>query len=295
MTQPSPDHNLVGYLAKATEYGQEILHNPEAIQKVVIVDPVTGKEAQVETNGGQAINIQDQHSRALDMMVFAGEGIPTTLTVATVIDDYTITIADTTNYVDGNMIGVYTITGEDFTFFQQIGPPVGNVITLDRPMDHEYPIGSLSITGNHHMNVNGSVTPQIFQIGPIPPGSDIEIDITRIMGYIEDDADMDDAKFGGIAALTRGLQLRITNGATHNLWNAKTNGEIALICFDANYTPKAKQGLYGYRFRSTYAGQSKHGVTLRLEPEDILEIIIQDDLTDLTDFMMMVQGHLVTD
>ena len=80
------------------------------------------------------------------------------------------------------------------------------------------------------------------------------------------------------------------------IWNAKTNGELALICAsDFYYTDKAPAGQNGARFRNTFSGQDKHGVTIRLAPGETLELVVQDDLTLLSVFNMMAQGHFVTD
>ncbi len=252
---------------------------------VHIISPLEGENLPVA--------VQDQHTRSLDLKFRRSTAPPTTLSVAAAPNDRTITVANTTGLIPGAHI-IITSGGAGY-FYQgaQVGVVAGNVVTLDTPIDRDYPIGSTVLPGSDNLNVDGSVTTQIFQIGPV--GSTIDVDLTRIMGYIESIVEMDDAKFGGIAGgLAYGIALRTKNGFYTNLWNAKTNGEIALLCFDANYTPKAKQGFYGYRFRNTYAGPSKHGVTIRLLPYETLEILIQDDLTGLSTFHMMAQGHLVT-
>ena len=255
----------------------------------------TEQLACVESNGGLAVNIQDQHTRAIDLKFIQGLATPTTLTVEAVEGDTTITVALTTGYVDGVSVGVFT-AGGDFYFGQQVGAVAGNVVTLDTPIDITYPIGSTSLPASHHLNVSGTLaTPEIFQVGPVGGGTGVDIDITRVMGNITDGLAMDDGKFGGINALTNGCVLRRNNGVITNIWNVKSNGEIGLLCFDGAYTEKAPAGENGYRFRNTYAGQSKHGVTIRLEPGDTLEVLIQDDLTGLTDFQMMAQGHIVGD
>ena len=92
--------------------------------------------------------------------------------------------------------------------------------------------------------------------------------------------------------MTNGIVLRVSNGVKTNIWNAKTNADLALLGFDFIYPDKIPAGTYSARFRITYNGQDKHGVTLRLEPGDTLELIVQDDLTDLDLFYMMGQGHL---
>jgi hypothetical protein len=264
--------NLVGYLGKATRWGREIW-------------------APLESNGGVPVNIQDQHSRAFDLH-FAKQVVETTLAVAATPGDTALTLTSATSFANDLTINV--TDGVSYPFFGiQVGAPSGNIITLDRPVDHAIISGTPVYAGSHHLEVNGSVTPQIFQVGPI--GTTYEVDVTRILGYIQDDVVMDDVKFGGITRLTNGVQLRKNNDAFENLWNMKSNGEIALHCFDAQYTDKAPAGSYGYRFRNTFAGQDKHGVTLRLEAGDILEVMVQDDLTGLEQFLMMAQGHLVTD
>lgn len=262
------------------------------IRKFFITDETTGKTAAVETNGGLAVNIQDQHSLALDLRFIQAQGPPTTLSVQANPDDKTITVVSTTNFVAGNTVGIFSDTGF-FYFGKQIGAPAGNVISLDTPVDRMFIIGSNVLTAIDNLNVDGSITTQIFQIGPI--GQDIEVDITRIMGYIEDSVSMDDSRFGGLAPLTNGIVFRHNNTVINNLWNIKSNGDFGLLCFDFSYTDKAPAGNYGMRFRNTYAGPSKHGVTIRLMPSDILQLLIQDDLTGLVKFNMMAQGHLVTD
>lgn len=141
------------------------------------------------------------------------------------------------------------------------------------------------------MAVNGAVTTQVFQIGPT--GGVIEVDVTRLMGYLQSGTAMDDSLFGSLGALTYGIVLRHKNGTTQNIWNAKTNGEMALLCYDFTYTTKAPAGQFGARFRNSYGGQDKHGVTIRLDPGDTLELLVQDDLTGLGVFNMIAQGHIV--
>lgn len=253
---------------------------------VSIVDPL-------ESNGAIPVNIQDQHSRALDIPFVKANAPPTNLSINSTIGDLNITVTSTTGFIDDSVIII--ASGENFYIGRQLGSVSGNVVTLDTPLDFNYSSGSLVFAGNYHMNVDGSITPQIFQVGPIGKSVELELDITRVMGYFQDNVVMDDAKFGGINALTNGIILRRNDGFMTNYWNAKTNGELALMTFDFQYTDKAPAGSYGARFRNTFAGQDKHGVTIRLEPGDILEIIIQDDLSELEDFIMMAQGHVVTD
>ncbi len=108
------------------------------------------------------------------------------------------------------------------------------------------------------------------------------------------DAAVGDSNFGHLSELASGVVLRVNGDVINNIWDVKTNGDLGLLCFDAAYTTKAPSGSFGYRFRNTYAGQAKHGVVLRLLAGDVLEVLIQDNLSTLESFKMMAQGHVAT-
>lgn len=251
---------------------------------------------ELEQNAAMPINIQDQHSLALDLDFIQSQGA-TTLAADANIEDLTLTLTSAAGFIAGNVIGLFNPSGI-FYFGTQIGAAVGNVITLDTPIDKTFlSADSNVIRATKDMNVDGSITTQIFQIGPVGGTSQVEIDITRFSGYMQSAGAMDDAKFGDIAGgLTNGIVLRANNGAISNIWNAKTNGRLALItATDLRYTDRAPAGSEGARFRNSYAGQEKHGVTIRLAPGDILQLLIRDNLTTLEAFNMMAQGHVVVD
>ena len=243
---------------------------------------------------GTALDVilQDATTLALDLPFIKAQQF-TTLAVATVEDATTITVDNPTGYVDGNVVGLFSGDGS-FYFGKQLSI-AGSVVTLDTPIDGVFDIGASSLTAIDNMNVDGSATPQIFQIGGGNGGTGgLTIDITRIMGYLQDATTMDDALFGGGNALTKGIVFRYNNTILNNFWNAKTNGELSLLSYDFSYTDKAPSGSYGARFRNTYAGTDKHGVVIRLKPGDTLELIIQDDLTGLEKFNMLAQGHVIS-
>jgi len=250
----------------------------------------TGKRAEVESNGAWAVNIQDQHSRALDLDFIKVLAPPTTTASVASKDGFTVDVTNTAGFADGVVVGI-SLAGE-FYFGHQVGAIAGSTITLDTPFDQDFSAGANIFPATKDMNVNGSVTTQIFQIGP---AGSVEIDITRIMGYIQTNSTMDDALFGNLTALTKGIVLRVSDTKYQNIWNMKSNGQLGIMCFDTEYTDKAPAGSFGFKWRNSYAGQDKHGVTIRLAAGDILQILIQDDLSSLELFHMMAQGHYVTD
>jgi len=143
------------------------------------------------------------------------------------------------------------------------------------------------------MAVNGSVTPVVFESGPLTG----EWDIVRMIGAIIDGTSMDDAKFGGIGPLTNGVVFRKKNGIYKNLFTAKSNGQMALRMYDVSYADKAPSGSFGLRFRRTWNGRDKSGVVVRLNAEDgdTFQCVIQDDLTGLDSFNVVIHGQVVLD
>jgi hypothetical protein len=245
----------------------------------------------VDTIGQLAVNVHDQTTRSLDFDFGRLDNL-TTLSAQADPDDRTITLTSTTGFVDGTTVGIFSADDTDITYLgTQVGAPAGNVITLDTPIDQEMQINSAVAGVETNMNVDGSSTTQVFQIGPVGVGSTLVVDITRIMGHILDSTVMDDSKFGGITALTNGVVLRHNNSVIHNIWNVKSNADLALLCYDFRYADNAPGGQYACNFRNTYGGQGAHGVVLELQPGDYLEVLIQDDLTGLDQFNMMAQGH----
>lgn len=247
-----------------------------------------------DVRGNVEVSLQDQFTPILELPFVQATGVSSTVSIATAVSDTSFTVADSTGFVDGDIVGLFTADGL-FYFGTQLGAPVGNVISIDTPIDDIFGIGSIVLRLTNEMAVDGSVTTQIFQIAPIGLTSAVEIDITRVMGYLQYATVGDDSNFGNLGALTKGIVLRKNNGVMNNIWNAKSNGDLALTSFDFRYSERAPAGSFSARFRNTFAGQDKHGVTIRLEPGDILELLVQDALQTLESFRMNAQGHIVED
>lgn len=167
-----------------------------------------------------------------------------------------------------------------------------NEITLDSPMD--YPFTTDTERCHIHkidMNVDGSVTPKEFHV--IPPLG-VKYNITNVVFFIGDDAAMDHTKFGGIAALPKGLILRKEDGITQNVYNVKSNGDLSLRNFHIRYDDRAPGSNYGFQSLSNFGGRENRNVIFRLNGDQAeeLKIIVQDDLTSLTKFQAIAQGHV---
>jgi hypothetical protein len=113
---------------------------------------------------------------------------------------------------------------------------------------------------------------------------------------ILDDTAMDDAKFGGITALTSGCFIRVKHlhgGVTeyHNLFNVKSNGDFQVMIDNAVYSAKAPAGQNG--FFAEWKIKEATGNVIRINPGEALELHVQDNLTALTSFKVWVSAHEV--
>lgn len=267
-------------------------------EEMVIKDGDTGVTAAVEDNDGQgclAVCVQDQVTETIDSL-FNQE-----------ISSFTIS-ADTTASTQTTLNYIFTATGghglaldDEILLLDTVGDRAlqatvrnvaTNTITIDRPIDHVYPSAStLGRIVTSNMAVDGSTTPEIFTFRA---GADA-VDIVRlIITMLGGSTAMDDGKFGNISALTNGMVLRIYNGLHKTIFNFKTNRDIKQFCYDVQYSDNAPAGSTGLSARITFGGQDKHGVVLRVSDDDVIQWVIQDDLTGLTNLTGSAQGHKVT-
>lgn len=215
------------------------------------------------------------------------------------VDDTTATISSGVTPTVGNVLCLK----EGVQFYQgRILSVVANGldwdVLLDTPLDAAFTIAGGCSERTDNLAVNGAITPVEFAVSPANLSSGVTWDITRVIGSIVGDQSMDDSKFGSITnGLTNGLVFRYSDGYSKNIFNVKTNGELAAQMYDVAYASNTPQGEWGLRFRRSFAGQDKSGVAIRLSAvaQDQLVVIVQDDLSSLLDFRIIAHGHRTDD
>lgn len=263
--------------------------------KRVALTDINGRDLALESNGGVPVNVQDQTSQPVDnyfnqsISNFSLAADTVASTVSTM--EYTLTANPLHGILLGDEILLLDVPSDN-SLQCVVTLVVGDVITIDRPIDHVFPAATaLGRIVTSNMAVLGSLAaPQIFtfRAGVNP------VDVVRIFLTGLDDSSMDYTKFLGIPALTNGLVLRICNGFQKTIYCFKTNQEIAQFCYDVNLEGKAPAGQYGFASRISFGGQDKHGVVIRLSGTSVLQWIVQDDLTALINMFGSVEGHRVT-
>ncbi len=257
----------------------------------------------ISNNGFMEVELQDQHTEIIDLKLnqeinkiyllhnysLNARYINITSNTPPAVGQ-SVCLKEITAFYQAGIIGVTSLGGDNYK------------LELDTPLDYPFTINSSGCLSIVNMAVDGSTTPQIFRISPEGLANNVEWDITRVLivmsgegiGSTKDFPD--DGDFGVTSALTNGIVLRSVDGITKNIFNIKKNGEYRLRAYDVTYTDKSKAGLYSVGVRRSFAGPDKNGVTVRLNSKtnDSIEVIIQDDLTEMYGMQIVVQGHVVS-
>jgi hypothetical protein len=247
-----------------------------------------------ENTSSVDVNIQD--STANLVIVPVNQLITeTTLSTATSIDDLVINVVSATSFLIGQLITIYSVDSNRVYFGYILGIN-GTAISLDSHLDYTFSIGDFVSVGNDNLSVDGSVTPQVFGVrNPTTQDIPLAVDVTRIIFTILTNNAVDLSKFGDIVGgITRGVLARKVNGVYKNIFNVKTNADFKNIMFDIDIEVAKGNAQDGITARFTFAGQENLGAVIRLFPNEDLQFIIQDDLSSLSMFKIMVEGSEVT-
>jgi hypothetical protein len=238
---------------------------------------------------------QNKISPPVDLFFIKAKSAPDSLAVATTLDDITITVNNGGVFTVGDYIGIFDGAVNRF-YFGEVLIIAANVLTVDTPLDYAYSIGEPVLPTTRDLNVDGSVIPQVFTIAAVSGGvATLEVDICRLMIQMFTDTVPQLSDFGDITdGLTRGLVLRENNGFVYNIWNVKDNGDFAHLAYDLEVylASNPAQGQNGLAVRYTLNGQDKHDVAVRVGGGKTLQIIVQDDLTDIGKFRVIGEGSI---
>lgn len=247
------------------------------------------------------VNIQDQTSPAVisKMSLLKFEGNITSQAIKETNSVF-VALTDISNFSVGDLITIFNTSENRFYQGRALTVTSGTgEIILDTSFDFTYPIGSYITSATSNLAVNGSLSsPIIFGLRNTINRIEAKFDITRLIFTCTTSSALDLSKFADIVGgITNGIVLRRNDGVITNYFNVKTNKDIASLMYDFTIiaATNPQQGVDGFIGRLTFAGQSKIGVTIRLENNDDLQLLVQDDLTSITLFEITVEGHIVVD
>jgi len=264
-----------------------------SIFESVQIRDATGATLKLESNGALPVNVQDQTTSPVILPLVRIQG-STTLAATPAIGDLTVTVTDATGMVVGQHFRIIDVTNDRY-YFGAITAVSINTVTLDTPIDFAYGAGAQVTFSDTNMAVDGSVTPVTFKLRTGNPSILSKVDITRLIVVCTTTSAVDLSKFGNLPPLANGIVFRRTDVTTNNIFNAKTNFDLAVMTYDWTVysATNPSQGIDGFTCKMTFAGQHKMGVALRVPQTSNIEAVVQDNLTGLTELRFILEGHIV--
>lgn len=246
------------------------------------------------------VNVQDQVTRPLiNYLSRPVDSVPHFLAADTVSGSYDINLVSSAGFSVGDYVGCFQDSDNPASYFGEINSINGNVITMNLPTDKIFSTvnnSAVCFELSRDLNVDGSGDPIINYIDN---EASIPIDITRIIISMRTTTLPDSSYFGDIVdGLDNGILFRKKNADSNgefvdywNIFDAKLNSDLGSLAYDISYSDADKKGEYNILVRLTFASQGKLGVALRVEEGERLEMLVQDDLSDLSSFRVIIEGH----
>lgn len=249
--------------------------------------------AELELIGGEIVPVREvPEDRGTVILPFTKETGTTKLTISPAINTYDIEVTSAAFAIPGAHVRIIDEVANRF-YFGEVLSAVGNVVTLDTPIDYAYKTNSDVVFARKEIAVNGSVSPQTFvaKLGPSKPSV---IYVTRIIFTCITATQVALPLFGDLPKLTRGLVVRKTGASQNNIMNVKSNEELVNIAFDFEVfeATNPAQGVHGFSIRLTFGGENKMDATIKLAQGDNLEVVVQDDLTGLDSLHVTLEGNI---
>jgi len=236
------------------------------------------------------VNVQDYTGEAFSFFLTRVEATPK-LQVDIIKDNKTIVVDDTTGCVVFDAINIY----DDESYFQSlILSTTATTITLNSQIDRNFSTSNTIIECAEWdlSTSDGSVTPETFSIRP--PMSRTWHVISTVFNCL-DNSDWDTSTFCGGPALTNGISGRVIDGYQKDLFLIYNNNGFLLRSFDLEDYPKAPAGLYGLNAELIF--RDKYGAVVELngDTNDTWQAVNRDDLTNINEIAITINGHYTDD
>ena len=254
----------------------------------LVAKGVEGCQAYDADTKGFNVQLQDKARRGFNLYM-CQDLATTTLSEAAVLEASTVKVTSATGAVAGDCI----VIRENCNIFQSIITNVtGTTITFASPIDHAFTTAASVCFGEWNFaTANGSTTPVTFKICP-PIGCDFYICAITIT--ISDGTAGDISKFGGITKLAKGIVIRRVDGNVTTFGLISNNGGFKQYGYEVEYNDRAGAGgLYSVEVFKDIRKVNGSPVVLYGATADELQILVQDNLTGLTEMTCVLHGYIV--
>lgn len=245
-----------------------------------------------KNNGSVRVDLQSSRTGINTIIVteqfHKHTGVNSTIAANSNIGDIQIQVVSDLSFNVGDNIQINGSNLEP-SFPVITGKPGGNILQLDRPLDHAHIIGNSVEQIQLNLKTTAGTLASPVEYFCKPDESNKIWFIQRLFIQMVHATQGTDDKFGNVAALTNGIVVRTyIDGVYETIANWKTNGDMRLSMFDVSYNDKAGSSLFGTSGRWILSS-----VAIRLDGSkgDYISIIIQDNLTTLTSLMIAGQGY----
>lgn len=254
-------------------------------------DPTNCADVVCTDSGDCSLNIHDADFHEILISEFFHQHTEDTqnLTVTAPTGTTTIAVADATTFDVGEYIEIIEGATEEGVF-PLITAKTANTLTLDKPIDNSYTTSATAeVIYTDMADIAGSLATAQRYIIDVP--SDEVWHIKRFMISCTDGSAPDYSNFCGISALANGVMLGVSNGATTTLSIWKKQADLVNDMYDVSSQAKTGGGEWGLGGRWT-PGRVEVALKLDGSANEKLIILIQDDLTAITEFKVKAQGHV---
>ena len=247
------------------------------------------------TSDAVDVVVQSTTSSLFQYILMNEQKTDITLTSIITTDDMVVNVSAGHGFT--GVAGEFMVVRNGNVFFQlRVKSVATNAITVESPIDNDYPITSSVMRGNVNMNVNGASIPVDFKYSfNGTEEATVPIDIQSVVFTFQSGNNVpDDGTFGGIGALVNGLLFRKVNGDNTGLGNYTSNQEFRDVGGEILYTQKAPSGTYATNILIDILG--KFGQVIRLDPRELDYIFarVRDNLGTLDKFTISILGSFTS-
>lgn len=288
-------YNLIGLFLVAALFCsfQPVYAGTRAIlsSKVKITDGTN--TATLNPQGHQKVT-QDTQTLVLNRYLAKFHEHDTTLSAVANADDTAISIqaADYADFDIGDRLFINFGILEENSYPIITAKPGSPVLTLNKPLDKTYPIGSevQHIVVDASSEVGTLANSIIYRIKP-PPG--ITYHLRQGIVVLEHQLAGDSSKFGSISGLLNGITIRASiNGIIATRTNIRTNLDFEDDTGrNIQYNQRAPGGKYGTIVTYDFAAAGVY-IPLNGDTGDSLWVLIQDDISGLDIARAKFHGYI---
>ncbi len=224
------------------------------------------------------VTIQDPTSPLFQYFFMNELKTDITLTAPVGIDDEVVNVSAGHGFTGA--AGEHIVLFENNRYLQlAVSGVATNAISIAEPSTVEYTVAdAVVIRGNILMNVDGSSTDAQFDVKL--RNFTIPIDISQVVITMQHGANVpDDGKFGGLAALGKGVYFHKHDGTVFSMGNYTTNQDFKDVAGAAEYTDKAPAGTNATNI--SFDIKEVFGQVIRLDPNvnDFLRGTVRDNIS----------------